>query len=145
MSPLVFQTKKDGGESFELAGAGVAGANGKGGIPVERAAQVVSQLQEKKADGSLKLDKSGQPVPLKGNALNGAAKALAKDAGVEVNDVSEKAIAKFPEDLGAAPDRPPLEQVSKDIYAKQTAGLEVVNDNPDELVQPAASAEGGDQ
>lgn len=138
---LVIQTKKDDPNAFELAGAGVAGANGKGGIVVESAAQVAADLQEKNADGSLKVDGDGHGVPLKGNALAAAAKKFAKARGVEVNDVSDKAIANFGTDLGGAPDRPAAEKVSKELFERQTAGHESAS----EAAEAEAAAEGSDQ
>lgn len=128
--PLVLQTRTDDQRTFELAGAGVAGPKGKGGIVVEDVVEAVREFQNDKGE------------PLKGKALADAARKLAKDRGVEVNEVSAQKIAKFPAELGSAPDRPPLAEVSKQEFDRVFGGgLEPVNDNPEEMV---SSQEGSD-
>src|SRR4051794_23626956 len=103
---MVFRSPKDSTENSELVGVGQLRAGGVGGIPVEQAAEVMQELQEANADGSLRLDDQGNPIPLSGSKLTAAAKAFAEARGFEIVNMNDDRIAALPQESGAPPDRP---------------------------------------
>ena len=101
---LVFRTKDDHPHDVQIVGAGVAGAFGKGGVPVEKAALTMPELQEKDEFGWPKLDDQGQPVPLSGAKLDAAAKDWAESRGLVATKASEEKIRGLAAERGALPD-----------------------------------------
>src|SRR6059058_1875180 len=112
--PLVFKTSKDSVYDVTIAGVGVLGASGKGGVPIAQAAETLAELQNE--DGE----------PLTGSALTAAAKRLAETHGWETVQVHEDKLASLAQEAGAAPDRPPLEDVGREEYEATYGGLETV-------------------
>lgn len=138
---LVFRTLPDATENVEIVGAGVVSAGGKGGVPVQDAAAVMTELQEKNPDGSLKLDDDGNAIPLTGSKLTAAAKAFANARGLTTDNVTEETLTALPQEAGATADRPPAAQVAAEEFARTFGdGLEPVNDDPEELVNPGPGA-----
>lgn len=136
----VFKTPKDFDEAVELVGAGVAGPNGAGGIVVERAALSMSELQEQTDEGALKL-KDGYPVPLKGKALDAAAKDFVEDRDdLEVVSVPEKEVATLNLEWGDAPERPPAVQVAQEEHDRVFG--EQPKTEAEDTASSAASASG---
>lgn len=118
--PLVFKTAKDTADDVQIAGVGILGAGAAGGVPVHVAAETMTELQ----------DDEGKP--LTGSALTAAAKRLAETHGWETVNVHEDKLAGLAVEAGAAPDRPPLEDVGREEYEATFGGLETVNDEPDD-------------
>lgn len=134
--PLVFKTHEESPEAVDIAGVGVLGANGKGGVPIERAAQVMSELQEQEEDGTLRTRENpdtglDEPIPLTGPKLREAARRVAEERGWDVVNLKEDEIASLPQEMGAPEDRPPLADVAAADYARYYGGVEPVNDEPD--------------
>jgi hypothetical protein len=132
--PPVFRTQKDQA-AVTIADVGVVPANGVGGITLERAAESLRELQ----------NDDGQP--LDGAALNSAAKAFAKERGLDVADISDAKVEKLAELAGAPADRPPLVEVAQDhpmaafaSNAKEEpdAAVEDPTAQPDAAPEPAA-------
>ena len=116
MATQVFKTPEDFDGSVELVGAGVAGPNGKGGIVVEEAAQIMGELQNE--DGEA----------LKGKALTEAAKDYAEGReDLVVVSLSDQKVEQLGEEMGSAPDRPPAAEVAEQEY-KDTYGDEETPD-----------------
>lgn len=142
--PFVFKTKEDSTSDVEIVGAGVAFADGKGGIPVERAAHVMTELQVKDSEtGALELDDSGQAQPLTGKKLEQAAREYADARGdLRVLKLTENQVAKLPQEAGVAADRPPAREVAeqeyRDAFPEDTPDLEADAEVTDE--QPPAGA-----
>jgi hypothetical protein len=134
---MVFKSADDASDHTELVGVGTLFPGARGGIPVERAAEVMSELQEKNADGSLRLDENGNPIPLSGSKLTAAAKAFAELRGIQVANLNEDKIAALPAEVGQPPDRPPAAEAAKaDFRAMYGEGdLPVFNNNADHNVQ----------
>lgn len=134
--PLVFKSASDSTDRTEIVGAGVLFPNGKGGIPVARAAETMSELQEKNPDGTLRYDDEGNPIPLSGSKLSAAAKAFAEDRGFEVVNLKEEQIDGLPQEAGMTPDRPPMDECAREDYARSVGELTPVNADPERLVNP---------
>lgn len=105
-------TTTPGSEHVEVSGLPLLPADGRGGVPLERAAAVLPQLQD--ADGK----------PLSGAALNSAAEALAEDHNLRITQVSEAKVAKLPQLAGAYPDRPPAVETAQGNYEQLYGPLE---------------------
>lgn len=137
--PLVFKTHEDSPDRVDIVGAGSLFPFGKGGVPVADAAQVVSELQEKNPDGSLKYDDDGEPIPLTGAKLTSAAKSFADERGFTTVNVAEADATRpaLAADAGTAPDPQPLVEAGREDYAYTYGdGLTTVNDDPEALVNP---------
>jgi hypothetical protein len=135
----VFKTAAGSLEAVEIAGVGAMHPDGKGGVSVEKAALTMSELQEKDDNGVLKVTDDGDPIPLTGTALTNAAKKLAEERGWQVVQMKEENIATLPQEVGYTADRPPASEVAEAAYQDMYAGLQVVNNDPEQLVK------GGDQ
>jgi hypothetical protein len=120
----VIRTTEDQNDNVTIAGLGELMANGQSAFRVEDAALVMSELQERDEFGRLKLS-NGNPIPLKGTALNEAAKAWAQRFGLEVANVKEADIPDW--SRGAAPDGTDLMELAEQT-ARARAGLPVLND-----------------
>lgn len=105
-------TTKPGGEHVEVSGLPLLPADGKGGVTLERAAEVLPQLQDD--DGK----------PLAGAALTSAAEAVIEGYGLQIKQVSEAKVSKLPQLAGAAPDRPPAAEVAQGNYEALYGPLE---------------------
>lgn len=129
--PPVFQTNNSS-PHVEISGLPVLPADGKGGVLVERAAEVLPQLQN---------DDGG---PLTGASLKSAAEALAEEAGVRVAAISEAKADKLPQIAGGYADRPPAAEVAQDNYTALHGPLEAdAPGTPDTTTEPAASGQEG--
>lgn len=101
----VFKTTSDHHSDVEIVGAGVAGAYGNGGVPVETAARTMPELQEKDAQGRLKLDENGAPIPLTGSKLTAAAKDWAdRFPYLEVVSMNEEKARGLAAERGSLPE-----------------------------------------
>lgn len=141
MSPLVFKTPNDSPETVDLVGVGRLFPFGAGGIPIADAAEGMPELQEKDADGNLKLDDDGNPIPLTGAKLTAAAKEFADARGFTTVNVNERELATLAQDAGQPPDPPDAAEAARDDYARTYGdGLEAVNTDPNELVDPSPGA-----
>ncbi len=89
--PLIFRTEKDA-SAVEIAGAGVAGPDGKGGVHVEAAAEVMPELQ----------DEGGRP--LSGAKLKSAAEDFAEARGLKVVSGSDAVVAGLAQEVGGPPE-----------------------------------------
>ena len=127
----VIRTDKNSAHDVEILGVGLLGAGGKGGISVEHAALRMSELQETDAEGRLKLDKDGNPIPLSGAKLTAAAKKYAEDHNLAFENINEEKLSSLAEELGAPPNRPPAHEVARAAYQENFGGKE----------QPADEAE----
>jgi hypothetical protein len=116
---MVFKSQSDSSQAVELVGVGVLYPGGRGGVPVERAAEVMTELQEKNADGSLSLDEDGNPIPLTGSKLTAAAKAFAEARDLDVVNLNDDKIAGLPAEIGTPPDRPPAAESAMADYRHQ--------------------------
>lgn len=105
MPSPVFKTRP-GAPEVSIVGAGLCGPDGKGGVPCERGALSMVELQ----------DDEGQP--LEGKDLRVAAERFAESRDLVVVDLSDGQIAGLPQEVGQAPDRPPAAQVSGEEYAR---------------------------
>jgi len=99
----VFRTRK-GGVAAEIANVGYLGPDANGGVPIDRAAELMAELQD------------GEGKPLTGTDLTAAAKKWADAHDLDVSQLSAEKITALPTELGAAPDRPSAEEVSKENY-----------------------------
>lgn len=90
--PKVFKTPTDSADQVEVVGVGVAGSYGRGGVPIEEAAEKMHELQ------------SAGGVPLTGKALEEAAEAFAEERGLEVVNVKPKDIEGLAQEWGNPPD-----------------------------------------
>jgi hypothetical protein len=109
MSPTIFVTNDDAPYSVELAGVGVIGGSGKGGIPVERAAQRIPELQDDNGD------------PLSGSQLTAAAKRFADARGLacrSVKEIDEEALTIA---AGGFPRGPTIEEIASKAAARDAA------------------------
>lgn len=99
MPPVL--TTLPGDPHKEISGLPVLAADGRGGVPLARAAEVLSQLQ----------DSNG--YPLEGDALEAAGEDLAQALSLRVVDLSEAKIEALPLIAGGFPDRPPAAEVAE--------------------------------
>jgi hypothetical protein len=133
--PLVFKTHQDSTERVDIVGAGVLFPEGKGGVVVTEAAKVLPELQEKNADGSLKLDSEGNAIPLTGGKLASAARDFADSRGFTTANLNEKEIDGLAAEAGTTPDPIPAAEAAKlDFQRVYGDGLETINDDPEVLV-----------
>lgn len=116
MSQDVFRTHEDAEQPTEIVGVGTLGAGGQGGVPVEQAAQHMTELQEKDKQGRLVTDEYGRGKPLTGKKLADAAREVAKQRGWRVSSVADDKLATLAEEAGSTPDRPPAEEVARQAY-----------------------------
>jgi hypothetical protein len=126
--PLVLKTKKGSPDSVEILGVGVLGPDAKGGVPIEVAAERMTEFQEKNAYGAVVVDEEGEPRPLKGAALQKAAREFAELRGLEVVNVAEEKIAELPTELGSPPDRPDAREVSLAAGERDRRQIEEFNE-----------------
>lgn len=115
--PYVLKTEKGSGRRHVVVGVGVVGEHGKGGIPIERAAERMPELQEKNPDGSLVTPRK----PLRGEKLLAAARAWAKTRDLILVDLSEDEIEVLDQELGRPAPPPPARDVALGI-AKRARG-----------------------
>jgi hypothetical protein len=97
---LIFKTKTDAGYDTEIGGVGTLGAFGKGGIPVERAAETMVELQDKKGK------------PLTGDALEKAAEAFAEARGIDTRSYKNIDEEKLRVEAGAFPKGYSIEEIA---------------------------------
>lgn len=126
---------------IQIAGVGVAGPNGQGAIPIERAAQVMPELQERDERGYPIVDEDGQVRPLSGSKLDAAAKAFADARGLVVRNISEeKLYGGDPNVRGALPELGPEGALAAaQAYAEQIGTPLATNTDPEEMRQSAAA------
>lgn len=105
-------TTNSGAPHIEIAGLPVLPGDGKGGVPLERAAEVLSQLQ----------DDNGEP--LTGAALKAAAEDLIEGHELRIQQLSEAKVEKLPQLAGAFKDRPPAHEVAEQNYNELYGPLE---------------------
>lgn len=108
--PKVFKTNEDSPDQVEVVGVGVAGSYGRGGIPVERAAEICSELQD-----------SGSS-PLSGKALTEASEAFAEARGLEIVDVKPKDMDGLAQEWGVAPEPIPAGQAAEEEHERIFGG-----------------------
>jgi hypothetical protein len=115
LSPLIFKTADDHGYDVEIANVGVLGAFGKGGIPVERAAETLHHLQ----------DEEGKP--LSGKKLEDAARDFAEARGLKtrtIKNLDEDAEERLRVEAGAFPRGKSAREISEEYGAQARAQLE---------------------
>lgn len=99
MTHLVFQTSTDTTTPVEIVGVGVLGPSGRGGIPIEHAADLMVELQ------ALDVDGSGRPnrTPMAGAPLRAAAEDWARRIpGVVVVEVADNRVDLLAAEVGGA-------------------------------------------
>ncbi len=147
-----FRTKTNATDRVEIAGVGLLEPEGKGFIRLDHAAQTMPELQERDENGDVKLDDDGNPTALEGKEL--------KDAAREFADTHDLRVVKVDDNLGPADSAvevgaaaAPEDAREKSIreYEETYAGLEHVNESPEEMTeatgdagQPAPPPEGHD-
>lgn len=127
----VFKTRKDATEDVRVEGAGLLGAGAKGGVPLDRAAQTMPELQATDDLGRLVVDDAGNPKPLSGAALTKAAQGFADLHGLDIVDVADDKLDGLRQEAGALPDRPPARDVSISEGERIYGDVEQVNTVPD--------------
>jgi len=138
--PQVMKTRKGDRRRVVVVNVGVIGANGLGGIPIERAAERMPEFQQRNPNGSLL-----QPArPLRGEKLMAAVKAYTRARDLVLVELSEDEIATLDQELGKPAPPPPVRDVALGI-AKRSKGkpLPVEAESAAEVETPAAS--GGDE
>lgn len=115
--PLVFKSDPDSTQDVVIAGVGTLPAGGVGGIPVEKAAPAMTELQAREEDGSVKLGKDGNPVVLRGDDLEAAAKDWAKTSGAKVVSLSDGKVENLLTESGLAPEPMPVAQAGAELAA----------------------------
>lgn len=124
MSPLIFTTDPDYPNTVEIANTGVLAGNGDGGIPVERAARTLHELQGD--DGE----------PLTGQKLERAARAWAEDRGLRVRSVKNVDEEALRVAAGGLPDGPTIEEIANAAAERDRAVIEEAEVAPDEPPPP---------
>jgi hypothetical protein len=143
MSQAVFKTEEDALYPVHIVGAGSLGPEGKGGVPIEKAALGMTELQEKDEEGRVVLDDEGQPKPLSGNKLREAARELAEARGWRIVNMAEEKVAELPHEWGVPADRPPAAEVAAEAY-ERIYGEEYVTPVEVFPVTPPTPEEGGE-
>lgn len=124
--PKVFKTPKDSADQVEVVGIGVAGSYGRGGIPVEEAAEKAAELQ------------GGGGVPLTGKALEEASEAFAEARGLEVVNVKPKDMEGLAQEWGNPPDPIPAAEAAIEEHERVFGDPEP---GVDQTSEPAAGGE----
>lgn len=124
--PKIFKTPKDSTDPVEVVGVGVAGSEGRGGIPIEDASQRMSELQ------------GGGGIPLTGKALEEAAEAFAEARGLEVVNVKQKEVDGLAQEWGNPPD--PID-AGEAAIAEYDRVFGSPDQGVDETSEPAAGGE----
>jgi hypothetical protein len=141
-SVSVFKTKTTTEQPVNIMGVGQLGAKGKGGVPVEEAAKVMSELQEKDERGAVVRDDDGNPTPLTGKALETAAKDYAERQNLRVVSVKEEDVPDLKVEGGALPEPEPLADVSRRLGGYEEEAVEESQETG--LPQPSATTESAD-
>jgi hypothetical protein len=131
--PKVFKTAEDSPDQIEVVGVGVAGSHGRGGLPIEEAAEKVRELQ---GPGG---------VPLKGKALDEAAETFAEARGLEVVNVKAKDIEGLAQEWGNPPDPIPAGEAAIAEHERVFGDPDATGEEPGESDTGAktGSADGG--
>jgi hypothetical protein len=86
----------------------------------------MAELQEKDELGRVRVDDDGAPIPLSGAQLTSAAKKWAEDhQAVVTASVKDAEFEKLTAPV--VPDRPPLDEVGSEEFARYYEGLETSN------------------
>lgn len=113
MSPLVFRTDPDSYGDVEIAGVGRLAGAGRGGIPVQRAAESRRMAELLGDDGE----------PLTGSKLTSAAKAFADARGLVVENVKDLDEEALVVEAGGFPRGPTIEELSAEATARDQAHI----------------------
>ena len=101
----VLKTQEDRPDDV-VTPAGIAYAEGRGGVVVDQAVLTMSEFQQKDGAGALAYDEDGNTIPLEGRDLKAAVDAFAETYDLRVVNLKAEAIEALPQEVGQPSDAP---------------------------------------